>query len=151
MSALGSILQKLSNNYILVAGAKMLGLALVSMSCTIAVCYLAASLQQRRPGSARKCLPQGAHPCQPGYRAILHSIPHHAHYQRCHECHDGYHHAAAHRILCPNYRRRGHHQSVSHKLGHGVDHRRRRGRTSSSWAQSSPLPCPNSRECRSFR
>ena len=39
---LGVDLAKLSNNYILVAGAKMLGLALVSMSCTIAVCYLAA-------------------------------------------------------------------------------------------------------------
>lgn len=42
MSCLGVDLAKLSNNYILVAGAKMLGLALVSMSCTIAVCYLAA-------------------------------------------------------------------------------------------------------------
>lgn len=40
--SLGIDMGKLSNNYILLAGAKMLGLALLSMACTIGVCYLAA-------------------------------------------------------------------------------------------------------------
>lgn len=39
---LGIDLGKISNCYILISGAKMLGLALTSMACTIAVCYLAA-------------------------------------------------------------------------------------------------------------
>lgn len=38
---LGIDLGKISNRYILISGAKMLGLALASMACTIAVCYLA--------------------------------------------------------------------------------------------------------------
>ncbi len=40
--SLGIDLGKLSNRYILLAGAKMLGLALLSMACTIVICYLAA-------------------------------------------------------------------------------------------------------------